>query len=162
MGFYFRKSVNFGPFRFNFSKSGIGVSTGVKGFRVGTGPNGNYVHMGRNGIYYKKSFGKNNNKSEINSYNNSQYNNINTNSNFGSEKIESQNISEIVDSTSEELIKEINEKQKLFSYKWLSLFGFFNPVLFLILFIVFYYIDRNRKTVIIVYDIDTETEQELQ
>ena len=65
MGFYFRKSVNFGPFRLNFSKSGIGVSTGVKGFRVGTGPNGNYVHMGRNGIYYKKTFGKNNNKSQL-------------------------------------------------------------------------------------------------
>ena len=162
MGFYFRKSVNFGPFRFNFSRSGIGVSTGVKGFRVGTGPNGNYVHMGRKGIYYKKTFGKNNNKSQISSYNNLKYNNINTNNNLESEKIESQNISEIVDSTSEELIKEINEKQKLFSYRWLSLFGIFNPVLFLILFIVFYYIDKNRKTVIIVYDIDTETEQELQ
>ena len=161
MGFYFRKSVNFGPFRFNFSKSGIGVSTGVKGFRVGTGPNGNYVHMGRNGIYYKKTFGKNNGKSEKRSYNNFKYNN-DINNDSECQKIESQNISEIVDSTSEELIKEINEKQKLFSYKWLSLFGIFNPALFLLLFIVFYYIDRNRKTVIIVYDIDTETEQELQ
>ena len=36
-----------GPFRFNLSKSGLGVSAGVPGFRVGTGPRGNYVHMGR-------------------------------------------------------------------------------------------------------------------
>ena len=34
MGFQFRKSKNFGPIRLNFSKSGVGVSAGVKGFRV--------------------------------------------------------------------------------------------------------------------------------
>ena len=37
MGFYIRKSVKAGPFRFNLSKSGIGTSVGVRGFRVGTG-----------------------------------------------------------------------------------------------------------------------------
>jgi hypothetical protein len=54
MGFYFRKSVNFGPIRFNFSKSGIGVSAGVKGARISTGPRGTYVHAGRNGFYYSQ------------------------------------------------------------------------------------------------------------
>jgi hypothetical protein len=57
LGFYIRKSVKAGPFRFNLSKSGIGVSAGIPGFRVGTGPRGNYVHMGRNGIYYRASLG---------------------------------------------------------------------------------------------------------
>lgn len=57
MGFYFRKSVNLGGLRFNLSKSGVGVSTGFKGFRIGSGPRGNYVQMGRNGIYYKKTWG---------------------------------------------------------------------------------------------------------
>lgn len=33
MGFRFRKSVNLGPARLNFSKSGVGYSVGVKGFR---------------------------------------------------------------------------------------------------------------------------------
>lgn len=55
MGFYVRKSVKAGPFRFNLSKSGIGISAGVPGFRIGTGPRGNYIHMGRNGIYYRAS-----------------------------------------------------------------------------------------------------------
>ncbi len=55
MGFYIRKSVKAGPFRFNLSKSGLGVSAGVPGFRVSTGPRGNYVHMGRNGVYYRAS-----------------------------------------------------------------------------------------------------------
>ena len=37
MGFYIRKSVKAGPFRFNLSKSGLGVSTGVPGFRIERG-----------------------------------------------------------------------------------------------------------------------------
>lgn len=58
MGIYVRKSVKAGPFRFNVSGSGLGVSVGVPGFRVGTGPRGNYVHLGRNGIYYRASLGE--------------------------------------------------------------------------------------------------------
>jgi hypothetical protein len=57
MGFYIRKSVSAGPFRFNLSRSGLGVSVGVKGFRIGSGPRGNYVHMGRGGLYYRASLG---------------------------------------------------------------------------------------------------------
>jgi DNA polymerase-3 subunit epsilon len=53
MSFYIRKSLKAGPFRVNLSKSGIGLSTGIPGFRVGTGPRGNYVHMGRHGVYYR-------------------------------------------------------------------------------------------------------------
>lgn len=58
MPFYFRKSVNAGPFRFNFSSGGVGVSVGVKGLRVGTGPRGHYVHAGSNGFYYRASLGR--------------------------------------------------------------------------------------------------------
>jgi len=38
MGLSFRKSKSFGPFRINFSKSGIGLSAGPKGLRVATKP----------------------------------------------------------------------------------------------------------------------------
>jgi hypothetical protein len=56
MGFYFRKSVKLGPFRLNFSKSGVGMSLGVKGMRIGKGPQGNYIHMtGPMGIQYRQS-----------------------------------------------------------------------------------------------------------
>src|SRR2546423_2659241 len=58
MSFFLRKSLRFGPVRFNFSKSGIGVSAGVKGLRIGTGPRGNYVYAGREGIYYRKTLGR--------------------------------------------------------------------------------------------------------
>jgi hypothetical protein len=35
MGWNFRRSLNLGPLRLNASKSGIGYSVGVRGFRVG-------------------------------------------------------------------------------------------------------------------------------
>src|SRR5205085_8715676 len=54
MGFFFRKSVKSGPLRFNFSKSGVGVSAGVRGARVSTGPRGTYINVGRNGFYYRQ------------------------------------------------------------------------------------------------------------
>jgi len=55
MPFYIRKSIKAGPFRFNLSKSGIGVSTGLRVFRTGTGPRGHYIHAGRGGLYYRSS-----------------------------------------------------------------------------------------------------------
>ena len=58
MPFYFRKSISAGPFRFNFSQAGVGVSVGVKGLRLGTGPRGHYVHAGRGGVYYRASLGR--------------------------------------------------------------------------------------------------------
>jgi Protein of unknown function (DUF4236) len=59
MPFYIRKSVSVGPFRFNLSKSGIGVSAGIKGLRFGTGPRGHYVHAGRGGLYYRSTLSNN-------------------------------------------------------------------------------------------------------
>jgi hypothetical protein len=56
MGFYFRKSLNFGPLRLNLSRSGVGASFGVKGARVGVSPRGHrYIQMGRGGLYYRQT-----------------------------------------------------------------------------------------------------------
>jgi DNA polymerase-3 subunit epsilon len=52
MGFYVRTSLRAGPFRFGLSRSGLGVSVGVPGFRVGAGPRGNYVRLGTAGVHY--------------------------------------------------------------------------------------------------------------
>jgi len=40
MGFYYRKSVNFGPFRVNLSQRGLGYSIGGRGFRTGVSSGG--------------------------------------------------------------------------------------------------------------------------
>ena len=47
MGFYYRKSVNLGPFRVNLSKSGLGYSVGGRGFRVGTTARGRKYCLAR-------------------------------------------------------------------------------------------------------------------
>ena len=57
MGFYIRKSFKLGPLRFNLSKSGVGMSAGVKGARAGVDATGKpYVHTGRGGFYFRKVF----------------------------------------------------------------------------------------------------------
>lgn len=70
MGWYFRKSKSIGPVRLNFSKSGMSVSSGVKGARMIFGPRGTFVTVGGNGVYYRKKLGSStkNTLSHDNSY----------------------------------------------------------------------------------------------
>ena len=57
MGISFRKSVKIGGVRVNFSKSGIGSSTGIRGLRVGVNSRGSsYVSAGTNIMHYRKTF----------------------------------------------------------------------------------------------------------
>jgi hypothetical protein len=69
MGIFFRKSFRVGPLRFNLSKSGVGVSTGIKGARVGIGARGPYVSGGKDGIYFRENLGSGGNASESNGSN---------------------------------------------------------------------------------------------
>lgn len=111
MGFYIRKAISVGPFRFNLSKSGVGISAGIKGLRFGTGPRGNYVHMGRGGLYYRKtlpsgSSGKNeapNNPEFYQSDINIEHEPLT--------EIESAHVTQMVDSSSTDLVAEMNDKR---------------------------------------------------
>lgn len=61
MGWSWRKSVNFGPFRVSLSKSGVGYSIGAPGFRTGVRPNGRRytrVSIPGTGIYHTSTHGK--------------------------------------------------------------------------------------------------------
>lgn len=63
MGLRFRKSINIGPLRINFSKSGIGFSLGVKGFRVSRsakGKNTATVSLPGTGLSYVQDLDKDN------------------------------------------------------------------------------------------------------
>jgi transcriptional regulator NrdR family protein len=56
MGFRLSKSIKMGGMRVNLSRSGIGMSTGIKGLRVGVNSRGKtYVSGGRNGIYFRET-----------------------------------------------------------------------------------------------------------
>ena len=43
--FYIRKTIKRGPVNVNISKSGIGISFGIKGLRIGIGPKGPYISV---------------------------------------------------------------------------------------------------------------------
>lgn len=60
MGFRFRKSAKVGPFRINFSKSGVGYSFGGKGFRVTKKAGGGMrttASIPGTGVSYVKDYG---------------------------------------------------------------------------------------------------------
>jgi hypothetical protein len=109
MGFYIRKSLSVGPFRFNLSKSGIGVSTGIRGFRVGMGPRGNYIHMGRGGLYFRTSI-----PDHAHPIPKTQPLTPSIPVADGLEEIESGSTLLMVDSSSATLLQEINSKAKKF------------------------------------------------
>ena len=53
MSFYLRTSIGVGPFRVSMSRSGLGASVGVPGFRLGAGPRGTYVSLGGGLVSYR-------------------------------------------------------------------------------------------------------------
>lgn len=64
MGMQFRKSKSFGPIRLNISKSGIGMSTGIKGLRVGVNSKGKTygsANIPGSGLTYRSNLGNANN-----------------------------------------------------------------------------------------------------
>ena len=102
--------------RFNFSKSGLGVSTGFKGFRIGSGPRGNYVSVSAHGVRFRQSLGG---KRPSNKYSgerepvpmreqcSSVAPSVDT-----MQEIESGDVLKMGDSSATELLSELNEKRK--------------------------------------------------
>lgn len=169
MGMYIRKSIRVGPLRFNLSKSGIGISVGIPGFRIGSGPRGNYVHMGANGLYYRSSIpgGRDivasENKEKVAS-------NIVTQKPL--EIIGSDNVFKMVDTNSESLLSELNSKRRKLSMwplvaaassalvcfaillhvpSWLIIL--LSPILGTAIFAAYQY-DIVSKSVVVLYDMD--------
>lgn len=67
MGWSFRKSINLGICKLNFSKSGVSVSFGVKGLRVSLGPKGIQFNAGKGGVRYNKTISNKKLKSAVKS-----------------------------------------------------------------------------------------------
>lgn len=104
MGFYIRKSVKFGPIRFNISKSGIGISSGVPGARISTGPRGTYINMGKNGVYYRKKIDE-----SIPASSTPQQSHFEKNKTSDGE-ISTATVKELIESSNNELITQINTR----------------------------------------------------
>lgn len=118
MGFYIRKALRVGPLRFNLSKSGVGVSAGIKGLRLGKGPRGNYVHMGRGGLYFRKSLNSPGGRAPLPSDSPQLMPGepAHPRDPLGTvgplQDVESGSVHEMVDASSAELLREMNEKRK--------------------------------------------------
>lgn len=176
MGIYVRKSIRVGLMRFNLSKSGVGASIGMKGLRFGTGPRGNYIHIGAGGVYYRASLSPNlvprNRKKVLNVSDESRIEYDTTHAPL--EEIESSHISEIVDSSSRELLEELNNKRKK-SQIWplvmcfsiaLLLYGFSQAwpewclaigfIVGVAISVLAYMYDQLRKTTVLFYDFDDQ------
>ena len=177
MGFYLRKSISVGPLRFNLSKSGIGVSAGIKGLRFGTGPRGNYVHMGRGGLYYRATLPSSTPSQPRFQPANTIDPVIPSGTHAPLEEIESADVSQIVDSSSQELLSELNQKRNKMRLwpiaatvsaiivflelsnaapNWLFLITL---VVGLILTYMAFSHDTLAKTVVLFYDFDPEMEK---
>ena len=174
MGFYIRKSLSVGPFRFNLSKSGIGLSTGIKGFRIGTGPRGNYVHMGRGGIYFRQTLPISNNRRSPPELSQEQPSSI------VMQEIESGSVSNMVDSSSAALLEEISSKsKKIRIWSWVMAASILLLVLLAAsnspVWVYFLVIpvcagglfcaartDKLRKTIVLFYDLEQHIEEAYQ
>jgi len=178
MGFYLKKSVKVGPIRFNLSKSGVGVSAGIKGLRVGSGPRGNYIHMGRNGFYYRKTLPASPTPSSPQYQSPSEAispPSIND-THEPLKEIESGDISNLVDSSSKDLVDELNSKRKkirlwpvgavvgllcvgvLSNNQLDTWIVFTSAISFSLLTIFLAYQDILTKSVVMLYDIEDEFE----
>jgi hypothetical protein len=183
VGFYIRKALKVGPLRFNLSKSGVGVSAGIKGLRLGTGPRGNYVHMGRGGLYFRKSlnsptehtrraFNESRSLPSEPSYRDEPQATVGP-----LESIDSGSVLQMVDASSAELLRELNEKREKLRLlpiviifcviALVPLLGAGAPVWIVALAIalggaVCWFAamkDALRKTTVILYDLDPEVER---
>ena len=182
MGFYIRKAIKVGPFRFNLSKSGIGVSAGIKGLRLGVGPRGNYVHMGRGGLYFRKSLDPPHTRTpkspsaKTKPFPDDTHRDELDRTVGPFEEIDSGSVLEMVDASSRELLHELNEKRKkirIFPIAaiaaligMLMMLGNNAPTWLLVLVVAVaiggcwlaWMKDELRKTTVIFYDLHDEVE----
>jgi hypothetical protein len=112
MGYFFRRSSTFGPFRLNFSKSGIGASVGVKGARLTMTPRGTtYVTVGSHGFYYRETLSQRR-RGSSGSFTPPAVLPVETRT---SDDIVTAEVSDLVDSSSAALIERLNERAKMFN-----------------------------------------------
>lgn len=175
MPFYIRKSVKAGPFRFNFSKGGVGVSVGVKGLRVGTGPRGHYVHAGRGSLYYRASLGSAGKRRHAERQSLPPVPLTFEESTVNMVEIESGDVMEMRDENFSDLLDEINAKASQWRlsvvFGWIfALLGIFllakaSPVGIWVFiaalpaWAIGSWIDSYRRSTVLFYDIDGPVEQ---
>ena len=110
MGFSFRRSSSFGPFRVNFSNSGIGASVGVKGARVTLTPKGRtYITVGAGGFSYRQTLNAGHRLSTVRP----QLQPVQTVP--GLDEIKTADVEELRESSKSELVEDLNRRAAMFN-----------------------------------------------
>ena len=159
-----RLSIRVGPIYFKISKLGTSVSAGVRGARLGLSPRGNYIRIGSEGIRYAYT------TSNKNSIPHRQV--CPEDVTHGPQiDIKSDEANSIFDSSSLEIINEINKKRKRINLFWfVAIFSasiaayaayknlptLIIAIMGLILCVITRQIDLLRKTCIAMYDMDDD------
>jgi hypothetical protein len=116
LGIYFRRSAKIGPFRLNFSKSGIGASVGVPGARLTMTPHGTtYITVGRHGFYYRETLS---NRAGSGGSIQPKKPVALIEPTAAADEITTADASALVDSSSEILIQRLNERSKMSNPAW--------------------------------------------
>jgi hypothetical protein len=148
MGWYFRKSVKFGPVRMTFSKSGISYSFGAGGARIRTGPRGTFVSFGQHGIRYQQRI----NPADPSSGH--PYTPPQEQLGKSIHTITSAAIDELTDSNSRAFVDELNEKSRRISYfRWFCVL----PAILSLVFLVSYFSQPSKTEMKTSYFIVTDT-----
>jgi hypothetical protein len=110
MGFSFRRSSSFGPLRFNFSKSGVGASIGVKGARVTLTPKGRtYITVGAGGFSYRQNLNAGHRSSPIRP----QLQPVQTAPVL--DEIKTADVEELRESSKSDLVEDLNRRAAMFN-----------------------------------------------
>lgn len=154
MGFGFRKSLKIAKgVRLNLSKSGVGLSYGVKGFRISHNQRGTYLNAGGSGFYYRKKL----DAKQRNSDTNFDYEN-NENDSYSEDNLLLKNVSGdyeyYIDKKDEWLLKNVIKyfeiKSKLGCLGSLTFIaGFFCPIFWLVNIAYMIYCKKNKKNILI-------------
>ena len=116
MGFFFRRSTSVGPFRLNFSRFGIGASVGVKGARLTVTPRGTtYVTVGSHGFYYRETLSRRGDGGRVRPSALPAQPQVSS----AEDTIATAASLDLVDSSSERLIQQLNERANMFNPAWI-------------------------------------------
>lgn len=175
---YVRKSISAGPFRFNFSNAGVGVSVGVRGLRVGTGPRGHYIHAGVGGLYYRSSVRRAGRRGTVTDTEPRVPREMYAQNDVVMVDIDSSDVIQMRDETFGELLDEINEKSNQIrmsvAFCWaaiivgsVALFASAGVGAILVLlsipsFMLGRWLDSYRRSTVLYYDLEGDAEESYQ
>lgn len=112
MGFSFRRSYGFGPFRLNFSKSGIGASVGVKGAKVTLSPKGKaYITFSAGGFSYRQTLSSRTKGPSPTAH----FQPVTVSEGDPSDQIKTADVEELRESSKGELVEDLNRRAKIFN-----------------------------------------------